>query len=162
MARGLFGNWLAASQPTVAQRVGRDLGTYALPVKKRELRMFARVGSLLAAALLVLNVLTMHAFITFAWSAAVILVILALANLIAAFAEEGSFRSFLASMMDFGFAFGAGCTFMLQSGAYEIDSPTLRMGMHLLAFILEVWLVAINLGATLLGQAADDIAFKKR
>ena len=86
---------------------------------------------------------------------AVMLVAAAVVNLFAAFADEMSVRSFVASMTDFGLACGAGIAFILQAGALETQSRALGMGMQLLAFILEAFVIGLNAGATLFGAATE-------
>lgn len=90
-----------------------------------------------------------------------LLVIVALGNLVAAFADDLSIRSFFASMTDLGLAAGAAFVFVLQAGALELESRALSMGLNLFAVVIEIALVAANLGFSLLGAAADDALEQK-
>ena len=142
------------------QAVQRSLGTpsiYSLPagVRKRDIRGVARLGSLAAAGVLALNIVTFHAALTIAWAGTVILFISALANMVAAFADELSFRSFVASMTDFALALGAGFSFLLQAGAAELESRALSLGLQMISFIIEAAVIGLTLGTSLLGATAD-------
>jgi len=136
-------------------RANAAIGSYTLPVRKREVRGFARLGSLGGAGLLVLHVLTFHIWIHVVWAATVMLLVVAVANLVAAFAEDLSIRSFFASMTDFGLATGAALCFLLQAAASEIHSTTLSAGMHLVALAIELFLIGIDLGASLAGATFE-------
>ena len=133
------------------------VGAYQLPVRKRAIRACARFGSLCASGLLALNILTLHAVLNLAWTATVMLIIVAVCNLVAAFAEDLSIRSFVASMIDLMLALGAAVCFIMQAGAAETSSSALRTGMQLLAGVLEVWVIGFNLGASLAGAISDDV-----
>jgi len=145
---------------TLFEHGRQHLGTYDLPWRKRDVRLTARIGSLCAAGFLGLNLLLLHSILNLAWAAAVALLLVAMFNLVAAFAEGGSYRSFVASMTDFAMALGAAVVFVLQAGALEVESRALWAGLHLLALIIEFFVIGLNLGASLIGQAIDHAAFK--
>ena len=152
---------IAAAHPMArsqaVQHPQQPVGFYHLPVRKREVRQFARLGSLAAAALLLLNVLLFHSVLNLAWAATVMLIVVAVGNLLAAFADELSARSFFASITDLMLAGMAAVTFLLQAGAAEIDSKALSYGMHLFAVVLELLVVGLNMGLSLIGQVSDEV-----
>ena len=135
-----------------------------LPMRKRDIRGGARTCSLCGAALLAVNVLTFHSIESLPWASGVLLLLSAIANLVAAFAEDLSVRSFFASITDLGLAFGAGICFMMQVGAAEVSntSRALSMGMHLLALIIEVFVIAFDAGMSVVGLASDEILDKSK
>ena len=142
------------------QAVQTSLGTqsiYSLPegVRKRDVRGLARLGSLAAAAVLALNIVTFHVALTIAWAGTVLLFISALANMVAAFADELSFRSFVASMTDFALAMGAGFSFLLQAGAAELESRALSLGLQMISFIIEAAVIGLTVGTSLFGAATE-------
>ena len=137
------------------------VGYYSLPMQEREVRSLARAGSLVAASLLSINAITFHSVHNLSWAATVLFVVVALGNLAAAFSENLSIRCFLASITDLGLALGSGMAFVLQAAALEMQSPAVSMGLNLVAVVLEILVIASNLGLSLCGAAADEALERK-
>jgi hypothetical protein len=124
-------------------------------LRKRDIRQCCRVLSLLAAGLLGLNLLTMHSWDSLPFNAACCMVIAAIGNMFAAFVDEGSVRSFCASVTDLLLAFVTVMAFLMQASAAESLSRAWASGMHLLAVIVELVVIAWNLSTSLIGHAID-------
>ena len=143
------------------RRQARDdaVGAFKLPVRKREIRGFGRSANLIATGLLALNLITFHSIsiISLPWAATVLFLIAAVGNLVAAFSEDLSVHSFMASITGLALAMGTGFTFVMQSGAAELDSRALASGLDLLSIVIEVSVIGWNLGLTLVGTVADDL-----
>tara|TARA_B110001452_G_scaffold138657_1_gene115279 strand:+ start:390 stop:632 length:243 start_codon:yes stop_codon:yes gene_type:complete len=75
--------------------------------------------------------------------------------MVAAFADELSFRSFVASMTDFALAMGAGFSFLLQAGAAELESRALSLGLQMISFIIEAAVIGLTVGTSLFGAATE-------
>ena len=137
------------------QAVQRSLGTPSiysfLRACKRDIRS-RPPRSLAAAGVLALNIVTFHAALTIAWAGTVILFISALANMVAAFADELSFRSFVASMTDFALALGAASA-SCSRRALQAGIEGAVVGLQMISFIIEAAVIGLTLGVRL-GAAA--------
>jgi hypothetical protein len=125
-------------------------------LRKRDIRQACRVLSWLAAGLLVLNILSLHTYDSLVFNAAICMVIGAIGNLFAAFVDEGSLRSFCASVTDLALAFTTVVAFLMQAAAAESLSRAWASGLTLLAVIIELVVIAWNISTSLIGQVIDE------
>ena len=124
-------------------------------LRKRDVRALCRAGSYLAVGLLALNVITFHAMDGLAYYAGALMVVIAMANLYAAFADDGAMRNFGACACDLASGVGCAAAYILAQGGEEMPSRALSMGMHLLAMILEVIVIAFTMAVNLAGIATE-------
>lgn len=143
----------------VVQTGDAEQPAYRLPFqyRKRDIRQFARYCSMCASLMILVNAVALHVATSPVWIATVFFISSAVINLVAAFAEDGSFCSFMAAVVDLGLALGSGICLILQVYALKVDSHAVYCGMHLVAAFLEIGVVGLNVGASMLGVMSDEV-----
>eukprot|EP01065_Artemidia_motanka_P044105 TRINITY_DN6227_c0_g3_i1.p1 TRINITY_DN6227_c0_g3~~TRINITY_DN6227_c0_g3_i1.p1 ORF type:complete len:112 (+),score=21.45 TRINITY_DN6227_c0_g3_i1:204-539(+) len=106
----------------------------------------------MSTALIGLNLISFHSLPSLLPIGCVAFLLAAAANTYVALADEGSFRSFFAGQADVFFAFTVGIAYVLLAATEEFESRAIRLALHLLCAVVEVFTIVMNSTASLIGS----------
>jgi hypothetical protein len=147
---------------TLRDSASISVSTIHPALRKRDFRQCCRLLTSLGAGLLVLNILTIHTWAVLVFNASCCMVIAGAGNMLVAFSDEGSFRSFCGSITDLFLAFVTVISFLMQTSAIESVSRAWSSGLHLLTVIIELTVVFWTVSTSMLGQVMEPIDKQKR